>query len=359
MRILSRYFFMYFYRWFGLVLLGCSAIICIFESSELLRRGSNKSFFTFGLLGQMVLLKLVHLLHNLLPLIILFSAILAFSRLNRSHQILIARLSGLSFWQVMSPFLAASLVLVFLQLTILNPLAASSMRYLQKLDDYYFQHQVNPSIILSENGLWFNQKLDSISRIIHLSKVDIVHQVIEGVDIYEFRNSKFLRQISAQKLVFEDDTWRLSGCLVIDEEHPYSQQEIVLTKMLNFINIDNAINDAHNLSLWDIIRSLNLIKNLGIDDKKFVLQYHFILAKSAINIIMIIIAALLTLRYSRRQYEYKSVFYGITIGFLSYVFSDVFYSFGSSGVISPILAAWTVPFVITLIAIAGVIYYEE
>ena len=80
---LTSYFGRHFVFWLFSVFVAVLAILELFDFVELLRRSSGKKAVTMEHVVQMTLLKLPHLIHEVLPFIILFAAMLSFWRLAR------------------------------------------------------------------------------------------------------------------------------------------------------------------------------------------------------------------------------------------------------------------------------------
>src|SRR5690606_39570409 len=96
---LSRYIGRQFAVWCGGVFLAMSGIAFIIDVVELLRRSANKADATLAILVQMSIFKLPYLAQEILPFAMLFGSMLAFWRLTRSSELLVARAAGVSAWQ--------------------------------------------------------------------------------------------------------------------------------------------------------------------------------------------------------------------------------------------------------------------
>ena len=106
---LSPTFSLYLGRQFlmgiGFVLVILMALIFLIDVVELLRRASGRGVASFGLVLGMAVLNLPALTQKVLPVATLFGAIVTFSRLTRSHELIVARAAGVSVWQFLTPAL--------------------------------------------------------------------------------------------------------------------------------------------------------------------------------------------------------------------------------------------------------------
>src|SRR3990167_4161286 len=98
---LNFYFCRTFLVWLGTCMIVIGAVVSLFEGSELIRRSMGKTNIGLSLIFEMIVLKLPNHFQTLMPFIILSAAMVTFYRLNHTQQIVAARSSGLSIWQLL------------------------------------------------------------------------------------------------------------------------------------------------------------------------------------------------------------------------------------------------------------------
>jgi len=131
---LSRYIGRQFLIWFGVFFAGLAFIIFVADVLELLRRSASKPDATLGIVLGMAVFKLPHTAEALMPFAILFSGIMAFWRLTRSNELVVARAVGVSVWQFMLPAVIAAVLLGAIKVTVFNPIAAAMLARYEALD---------------------------------------------------------------------------------------------------------------------------------------------------------------------------------------------------------------------------------
>src|ERR687886_1298680 len=99
----STYVARQFFVWFGGVFAAMVVITFLLDYIELIRRGGAKLQATLSLLFEMAALKLPHTAQEVLPFAILFGTMLAFWRLTRSNELVVARAAGVSGWPFLTP----------------------------------------------------------------------------------------------------------------------------------------------------------------------------------------------------------------------------------------------------------------
>ena len=80
------------------MLAALAGLVGLFDFIELLRRAATKPDATFALVLQIAGLRLPYVTMQLLPFAVLLGGIVAFWRLTRSSELIVARASGVSAW---------------------------------------------------------------------------------------------------------------------------------------------------------------------------------------------------------------------------------------------------------------------
>jgi len=135
---LNLYFCRVFFVWLGTCAVVIGMVVSLFEGTELVRRSMGKPHIDLSIILEMIILKLPNHFLTLMPFIVLSATMVTFYRLNHTQEIVAARSSGLSIWQLLKGLMAFVLIFGLMQLIILNPLSsAMSKRYIN-LDSLYF-----------------------------------------------------------------------------------------------------------------------------------------------------------------------------------------------------------------------------
>ena len=99
---LSKYVGKQFLLGVAVVMSVLVALIVTFDLLELLRRTSSKEV-PASVVIQMVLLKLPSMIQEIIPFAILLGGILAFSKMTKTSELVVARAAGVSAWQFLAP----------------------------------------------------------------------------------------------------------------------------------------------------------------------------------------------------------------------------------------------------------------
>src|SRR4051795_857754 len=93
------------------MLLALCGLVGMFDFIELLRRSATKPDATFGLVTEIAGLRVPFVAMQILPFAVLLGGILAFWRLTRSSELIVARAAGVSAWHFLSAPLFCALLL--------------------------------------------------------------------------------------------------------------------------------------------------------------------------------------------------------------------------------------------------------
>src|SRR6201982_1036943 len=194
----SAYVARQFFAWFCGVFLTMVFITFLLDYIELIRRGGAKIQATLGLLFEMAALKLPHTAQEVLPFAILFGTMLAFWRLTRHNELVVARAAGVSVWQFLTPAVLVAFLIGLVAVTIFNPIASLTEAAYEKLESHVLR-QGSDQLSLSNSGLWLRQSDQAGNQIIiHAGKIASQQLILDAVTLFFFNDStQFTSRIDA------------------------------------------------------------------------------------------------------------------------------------------------------------------
>src|SRR5438105_10949966 len=183
-RILSAYIARQFFTWFAGVFGTMVAVTCLLAYLGLLRRAGGRAQAGWGILLEMAALKMPHTAQEVMPFAILFGTMLAFWRLTRSNELVVARAAGVSVWQFLTPAVLVALIVGVLAVTVFNPIASTMEARYERLDNRILRQAADP-LALSKTGLWLRQSDAADGQIlIHGGKRTAPELRLEQVSVY-------------------------------------------------------------------------------------------------------------------------------------------------------------------------------
>lgn len=345
------------------VLAFLMGLILLFDLIELLRRAAARPDATISQVLGMGLLKLPQMLHLVLPFAVMIGGMVAFWRLTRSHELVVARAAGVSVWQVLTPALAIVLLLGVIEITVFNPFAAALYaRYETMQDDLLLRHS-NP-LTVSQNGLWLREVQDGRVTVVHAAQVaqEAAELRLRDVSVFAFdEQERFDHRIEAAAARLSDGHFDLQRAWLM---HPGKASVYLvdyrLPTTLTLARIQDNFASPETMSFWELPGFIRFFENAGFSAHRQKLYWQSLLAFPLLLCSMVLIAAIFSLRPNMRGggILFRLVG-GVSAGFLFYFFSKLVYAMGLSATLPLALAAWSPPVVTSLVGLASLFHLED
>lgn len=359
-RTLPLYIARQFGYWLLCTFLALVCIASIFDIVELMRRSSGKYQVTTEVIIEMALLKLPHLVLDLLPFAVLVGGIFAFWRLARAQELVIARTSGMSIWQILvTPGLitigaGAIAVMVF------NPFAAATRAQFEALESE-FLNQNRSDLAISETGVWLRQGTPDHQSVIHANDVGDHGTLLREVFVLNVTAAnELLSRIDAKVAKLNNGYWQLlDGYRSTPgvESEPFD--EFRLPTDLTPSSIEDSFASADTISFWDLPKFIRTMEDAGFNANAHRLHWHSLMAMPFLLAAMVLISATFSVKTGRRSSAALMVLSGIGTGFVLYFFSNIVHALGMSMSVPPELAAWMPAGVSLMLGVTALLHLED
>lgn len=356
----SLYLGQQFLMGIGLVLGILLALVFLIDVVELLRRASGREAADIGLVLGMATLNLPTLTQEVLPVATLFGAIVTFSRLTRSHELIVARAAGVSVWQFLAPALTIALLLGGFMVTLFNPLAAIMSSRFEQLEVRYLEGRQS-LLAVSSTGLWLRQADEFGQSVIHARHVSSAGTELHNVIVFMYKGkNEFVGRIDAARALLLAGRWRLTDVLFTRSDNPaVRMKEYELKTTLTLEQIQEGFASPQTLSFWSLPYFIRTLELAGFSAIRHRMHWHNLLSTPFLLAAMILLAATFSLRVTRRGGASLLLGMGVLAGFLLYFVSDVVYAFGIAGNLPVVLAAWTPTGICTLLGLSLLLHLED
>ncbi|MDD4909486.1 MAG: LPS export ABC transporter permease LptG [Candidatus Omnitrophica bacterium] len=295
------------------------------------------------------------------PIACLLAVLYTFGRLNRSHEIVAMRASGLSLWQICRSTVFFGCVIsafVFMANERLVPNARETTEQIKRQMEYSSadrnKKRSRPEINnLSIYGLR--------NRLFFIKSFDTQSNTIENVTILEQdKNQNITSKILADKGVWKDKYWNLYKCTIfyfdsrgIVKGNPEFHAEIAMyldetpkdfieqrqrPEHMNMARLNNYIRKISKSGAKTVIRNLQV-------DLFYKTSFPFT------SLVIILLGIPFSLEIKKRGAALSSIGICMIIAFLYYVMDAVSIALGKSGLLPPLLAAWTTNIIFLYIAL--------
>jgi lipopolysaccharide export system permease protein len=348
------------------MLAGLSGLVSLFDFIELLRRSATKPDATFSLVVEIAALRLPYIAMEILPFAILLGGILAFWRLTRSSELIVARASGVSAWQFLAAPLLCALLMGGIATTAISPLSSALLARAEALDDAYLRTGGGP-LALNGGQLWLRQSDHGLDprgvAILHAPAVTLRGRALTTQGISVFRlgaDDKLLQRVEASRATLAAGDWVLDDARTLTPDHlPVPVGTMRLPTDLTVSRIEDSFASPDTLSVWTLPGFIALLRRSGFSAIRHELHFQALLALPLLAGTMCLVSAGFSMRPARRGGVARMIGSGVAAGFALFTVSKIAEEFGQSGVLPPVLAAWAPAGAGLLLALALLIHLED
>ena len=329
------------------MLAALAGIVSLFDFIELLRRSATKPDATFGLVTEIAGLRVPFVAMQILPFAVLLGGILAFWRLTRSSELIVARAAGVSAWHFLSAPLFCALLLGAIATAGISPLSSAMLARAEMLDNAYLKTAAG-STALTGGQLWLRQsdrELDPQGvAILHARSVKMDGDVMVANEVSVFRlngQDRLLVRLEATTATLQNGQWLLENTRRMLPDHlPEQIGKQRLATDLTVGRVQDSFASPDTLSVWTLPDFIGLLERSGFSAIRHKLHFQALLALPLLAGTMALVSAGFSMRATRRGGVARMIASGVAAGFSLFVVSKMAEEFGQSGALPVILAAW-------------------
>ena len=321
---------------------------------------------SFGDVLEIVLLKLPEANYEILPLIVILSAVALFVRLARSSELVVVRAAGRSaLGTLIAPLTVAAMVGV-LSVTMFNPIvAASSKRYNDLINTYIgFGSNV---LAISAEGLWLRQGTEEGQTVIHATRASSDVSVLFDATFMSFSPEGDPKtRIAARTATLANGEWQLKRAKKWDlkrggnpESASIAQDTMTLPSSLTQARIIESFGKPEYIPIWDLPRFISQLEQAGFSARRYEMWFQMELARPLFLTALVLVAAAFTMRHTRLGNTGVSVLTAVMLGFSLHYIRNFAQILGENGQIPILLAAWAPPVASLLLALGILLHMED
>ena len=348
------------------MLAALSGLVALFDFIELLRRSATRPDATFALVLQIAALRLPYIAMQILPFAVLLGGIIAFWRLTRSSELIVARAAGVSAWQFLAAPVACALLLGAIATGVVSPLSSVMLGRAESLDNAYLRSTGGP-LALAGGQLWLRQadrQFDPAGvAILHAQSVSLHDDLLLAKDVSIFRLSaddRLLVRVEAGSAELTPGQWLLHGARTMTPDHmPEPVGTMTLPTNLTVGRVQDSFASPDTLSVWALPDFISLLERSGFSAIRHRLHFQTLLALPLLAGTMALVSAGFSMRPARRGGVAQMIASGVAAGFMLFVVSKVTEEFGQSGSLPAILAAWAPAIAGLLLAVSLLLHLED
>ncbi len=337
------------------------AIIYMLDVIELLRRAGKSGDVPISVVLQMGLFKLPEVGQVILPFAILFSGMYTFWALTKQYELAVIRAAGLSVWQFLLPILFVGFLCGTLHVTLINPLSAMLLDRFEQYETRYLGSQRH-LISVFKNGFWIREKETKAGEVIlHAEKIDPETWQLQNVMGLAFNETdSHTSRLDAARAGLQDGYWLFEDVHITQKGIANERRETYkLATSLTRKDIEDSFANPETISFWNMPSYIKTLEATGFDSTQLRIHYHYLLSFPILFMAMILIAAAVSFQPPRSTYTFILILAGIALGISIFFLSSYLQALGSSGQISPSLAAWAPAIITFLLGLSALLTLED
>lgn len=343
------------------LVLGLSCLVLFVDLIENLRFIDKFKNGGFGTALTLSLLRTPALVLTMFPFVFLFGSIWLFTQLNRRAEIAVMRSAGLSVWRLVGPPTLLAALSGFFVITLLDP-AATGLRAQSELMRDSVRGATSSMMRVFGDGVWLRQRDANNILIINARSVDAQKGLL--TDVVLWRNDKdsaFLERVDAPEAELSGRTIEFRKARVKEAREKLDHRMPVysIPTTLQLADLKERLESPETLSLWRLPRFILLAEAAGVPTTPYNIRFHDLCSTPLKLLAMVLIAALFSLRPVRSGGAFHLFLVAVGAGFALYIVSEMSTALAESGAAPIALAAWTPAVVATLIAVTGLLQFED
>jgi lipopolysaccharide export system permease protein len=355
---LGRYFGLRFARTILAVFAAVFVLVYLLDFVELLRRAGDAEGASVGLIAFLSLLRVPAVAEQVLPFAFLFGAIWAFISLTRRLELVVARASGVSVWQFLTPPVAVAILVGVVSITIYNPLSATMKQRADQIETRLFGKTGRSD---KDTSLWIRQKSIDGQSILRAESSSDHGTVLGSVTVFAYDpEGRFMERVEAARARLQPGFWTMEDARILAPgEEPRSVTTYLLASNLTPEQVTQSFVAPDTVPFWDLPAIGRQTERAGLDATGYRLHYQSLLARPLLLVAMVLIAASFSLGFFRFGGIAQSVSGGVAAGFVLYVATKLVADLGGAGLLPAPVAAWSPAVVGSMLGSLVLLHQED
>jgi lipopolysaccharide export system permease protein len=214
--------------------------------------------------------------------------------------------------------------------------------------------------LLASKAAWLRQDSADGQSVMHARAAADQGLALSGVIAFVFdAQGRFVEHVDAERATLQVGHWELQkGVVTRPKQEPETFKTYRVSTHLTRERVGDAFGSEIAVSFWELPDLIEVSERAGLSASKYRMQHAVLLARPALLICMVVLAATVSLRSFRGGGIQTMVLMGLIGGIGLFLLAEVSRQIGASGLISPTLAVW-VPIGVSLLVSLTVLLHQE
>lgn len=338
----------------------CSVLIFMIDFVELLRQSGKYGAVPAWKLAWLALLRLPAYSEFLIGFAMLSGSIAALLLLARKSELAVMRAGGMSVWQFLSPGIAVAFIIGVGAVVAFNPLAAAGRTKAERLFADAFGRDANV-LAAQSGGSWLRQDGVDGQSVIGAVAASNRGLKLTGVAAYVFHPSgTFVERIDAASAELKEGYWQISDAWVVRlGQEPERFETYLLSTYLTPERVQDALGSVLSVSFFELPGLIEVAEKAKLSTDRLRVQYEALLSRPLLCVVMVLLAATVSLRSFRSGGIQTMVITGMVGGFGFFLFAEVSRQVGVAGLAPAWVATWLPIVLVGLVSVTVLLHQED
>lgn len=336
----------------GVTVLIFYGLIALVETLDTWRFNVVSESYGVHMALLMVAMSAVRWTIKTLPVTVLMGAILGFIDLKARHEMTVIQASGISIWRTIRAPIAA-IVIASLAISLgLETLSTQVNRWLNPTPP-------GQAALLTPPGeIWLEQSGNGEHYVMLAFSMQDNGSKLGQVTVFKLNGSR--ERIDAPEAILANGSWNLAtGLLHSPDAPPVQLRDYAIPTSSSPTELDLKLSSTEDMTFFELIELLQA----GVSDPSVqaaaAMRIIKLLAMPLVLVGSLLIAFAFTAGYRRTSNFGPAVLYGIVLGFVVFVITEMADRAGSTGVLDPVFAAIGPAFVAIVIGVTVLLHKED
>ena len=328
-------------------------ILNIFEQVEFFK-DENLNFIYLVFLS---FLNTPSVVFEILPFIFLLTTQLFFMRLIDNNELAIFKYNGLNNIKIIkilgiySFILGLVFIIIFYNISSILKNSFLLIKNSYTNDDKYLA-------VITENGLWIKDQINSNTNIINANKVN--NEFLQDVSITQFdKDFKILRIIKSDKVDVSSYEWIVFKPKILEDNKSSFPNQIKLMSNFDLKKINSLFSNLYSLSIIDLINLKKSYKSLNYSVIDLNSHLYKIIFYPIYLFLITIFAAIIMLNIGYGKNTFFTITYGIFLSVIIYYVNYFFNILGTNEKIPLFLSIFLPLIILSIINFTSIIKLNE
>ena len=297
------------------------------------------------------------IIFEILPFIFLLSTQVFFINLIGKNELEIFKYSGLNNFKIIKIISTYALLLGFIFIIIFYNISSSLKNSYLLIKNQYSEDDKYLAVI-TENGLWIKDEINSGINIINANKVD--DEFLLNVSITQFsKNFEILRIIQSYKVDISTFEWKLYEPTILVNGEENNETEITLKSNFDLKKINSLFSNLSSLTLIDLFDLRKSYKNLNYSLIDIDSHLYKIASYPLYLTLITILSAIIMFNIGYQKNSFFKITFGILLSVIIYYVNYFLNVLGTNEKIPLILSIFMPLIILSIINFTSIIKINE